>query len=173
MGVGRNTHKNCFRKSKENKPLAGSRSAHKMSLICILKLKAGTHGFVFGQAAVPIFSDRTISDCTWSQAQSSHSEAPIKPLSTSVGTQVWKPQQLNREFSWYLLVKNYKKCCPVTSTFNYIGQSSRTIYIKTLTCFYLHLKCNSQNSLVGETLFWSSICCKTTIYFVDTTIWYI
>jgi len=88
MGVRRNIHKNCFRKSEEKKPLAGSRSAHKMTLICILKLKAGGCGFVFGQTAVPRFSNRTIRDRTWSQAQSSHSEVPIKPLSTSVGTHV-------------------------------------------------------------------------------------
>jgi len=63
--VRRNTDKNCFRKSKENRSLAGSRSAHKMTLICILKLKAGGgggRGFVFGQGAVPRFSNRTISD---------------------------------------------------------------------------------------------------------------
>jgi hypothetical protein len=107
MGVRRNIHKNCFRKSKENRPLAGSRSAHKITLICILKHKAGGRGFVFGQAAVPRFSNRTISDRIWSQAQSCHCEAPIKPLSTSVCTQVWNSELLKREFSCYLLLKKF------------------------------------------------------------------
>ena len=62
MGVRRYIHKHFFRKSKKNELLAGSRNAHKTTLICILKLKAGGRGFVFGREAVPRFSNRTKSD---------------------------------------------------------------------------------------------------------------
>jgi hypothetical protein len=55
MGVRRNTHK-CFRKPKENRPLAVSRSSHKITLICILKLKAGGRGkFYRTSSTVEIF----------------------------------------------------------------------------------------------------------------------